>query len=252
MRLKRELREKEKIDAPADQVPFEDYRAAFAAVEWTNRYMGGAGALIGPLESLINSRRVSSFNILDVGCGGGDIDVALVEWARKKELGMTILGIDSHPHAVKLAKERTAGYPEINIVLSDVFETKFPDESFDVVVGSLLLHHLSADQLSFFLWKAYSLSRVGVILTDLRRSRPAHWAAKRIVPRLAPPSAIFNHDAPLSFRRAYTLKEIREFLGKGGFPYMATSPLLSPFRIVLSAERMNPGQGPEGQSGFKR
>lgn len=237
MWLKRELYQKEQIDAPAELLSFDEYQAAFRAVEWTNRRLGGAEALIRPLESMVRSREVPAFTVLDVGCGGGDIDESLAVWARRRQYGLTLIGIDSHPHAVRLARERVAGYPEINIVQSDFFEAKFSEDSFDFVVSSLVLHHLSAEQVSFFLWKAYRMARVGVVLTDLRRNYFFYWMSKTIVSRLAPPSALFKNDAPLSFRRAYTLNEMRNLLAKGGYPYMATSPRLSPFRIVLAAER---------------
>lgn len=238
MWLKQELHQKEQIDAPADILPFPDYQAASRALEWTNRRLGGISAVIRPLEAMVRSRKMSAFTLLDAGCGGGDIDEALALWSRERRYGMTLIGIDSHPHAVRVARERTAGHPEINIVQSDFFESKFSEDSFDFVISSLLLHHLSADQMSFFLWKAYRMARVGVVLTDLRRNFLSYWASKTIISRLAPPSVLFNNDAPLSFRRAYTLGEIRRMIAKGGYPYTASVPWRSPFRLVLTAERL--------------
>ena len=145
MWLKRELDQREQIDAPAELLSFDEYQAAFRAVEWTNRHLGGASTLICPLESMVRSREATSFTVLDVGCGGGDIDESLAVWARRRQYGLTLIGIDSHPYAVRLARERAAGHPEINIVQSDFFESKFSEDSFDFVISSMLLHHLSAE-----------------------------------------------------------------------------------------------------------
>lgn len=237
MGIDREVKQKERIDAPAEHIPFDAYQKAFSAVEWTNRKLGGVSSLIEPLQSLVRSRGLSSFNVLDVGCGGGDMDESLIRWAQKKRYGLTLIGIDSHPHAVRLAKERLAGHLGVNVISSDFFESKFSDGSFDFVISSLLIHHLTREQLSFFLWKAYRIARVGVVLTDLRRNAPVEWAAKKLITRMAPPSDLFANDAPLSFRRSYTLAEMRELLARGSYPYMAFSPWWSPFRIVLVAER---------------
>lgn len=240
MLLKRERAQKERIDAPADRMSFEEYRSACRAVEWTNRHLGGELTLIQPLESMVRARRLTSFTVLDVGCGGGDMDEALVVWGRRRRYGIKLIGIDNHAHAVRIAKERVSPHPEIDIVQSDIFEAKFSDGSFDFVVSSLMLHHLSTEQLSFFLWKAYRLARVGVVLTDLRRNYPSYCLARTVVPLLAPTSPIFKNDAALSFRRAYTLNEMRGLLASGGYPYRVKSPWFCPFRIALAAEHPAP------------
>ena len=174
---------------------------------------------------------------MDVGCGGGDVDDEILRWAVRRNLGITILGIDSHPHAVRVARERLGAHRETAVSQIDFFETKFSNGSFDFVISTMLLHHLPEARIAEFLWRAWRIARAGVIVVDIRRSLPAYMAARWIVPRLAPASAVFAHDAPLSFRRAFTLKEIRELTVKNNLPYLAKIPWRSPFRIVLTAER---------------
>lgn len=238
MRFKRATSEPELIDAPADRIFIDDYRLAALALEWSNRKWGGTKILIRALADLVRHHKLSGFTVLDAGCGSGDVDEALVRWCHERELAVSLLAVDSHPHAVTLAKERLAEHPEVKVVHADFFEAKFSDASFDFVVSSLVLHHLTEEQLGYFLYKAYKLARLGVVLTDLRRSLPAYLFASRILPALAPKSPVFRHDAPLSFRRAYTLREMRDLLVRGSHPYMATVPWMSPFRMVLTAEHL--------------
>ncbi len=238
MLLNRDVTAREQIDGPADRVSFEDYQAAFLAIAWTNRNLGGTAVMLGELNFMVQQHRLSSISLLDVGCGGGDIDEAILRWSRGKNIGCTILGIDVHPHAVRLARDRLGSQAEINVRHNDFFEAKFTEGSFDIVIASLLLHHLSVDQLSYFLWKAYRIARVGVILTDLRRSLPAYWFCRTGLRWMAPPSSVFTHDSAVSFRRSYTLDEIRRFLTAGGYPYMARIPWRAPFRLVLTAEHL--------------
>ena len=79
--------------------------------------------------------------LLEYGCGTGS-DSA--EWA---SLGADVTGIDISAAGVERARERAVdgGY-EADYHVMDAEQTEFSDDSFDVVVGRGILHHLDIDR----------------------------------------------------------------------------------------------------------
>ena len=79
-------------------------------------------------------------SVLDVGCGTGTLAIAA-----KRRVGPTgkVFGIDASPEMVERAgrKARKAG---VDIVFKNesIDELSFPDAQFDVVLSTLMLHHL--------------------------------------------------------------------------------------------------------------
>jgi SAM-dependent methyltransferase len=75
-------------------------------------------------------------HMLDVACGSGGISAFLAE-----ELGAEVVGIDSDPHAITAAIERSAGGCSFQVV--DANEPlPFADDSCDVVFSNDSVHHL--------------------------------------------------------------------------------------------------------------
>jgi ubiquinone/menaquinone biosynthesis C-methylase UbiE len=81
--------------------------------------------------------------VLDLGCGTATLSVLM------KELhpGATIIGLDGDPKILGFAKKKafdTAA--DILLTLGMAYELPYADGSFDRVVSSLVLHHLSREQ----------------------------------------------------------------------------------------------------------
>jgi SAM-dependent methyltransferase len=79
--------------------------------------------------------------VLEFGCGPGSSALALAE------RGAIITGIDISPVAVDLATRNVAALgAAISFVTMDAEALEFADDSFDVVCGAGILHHLSLDR----------------------------------------------------------------------------------------------------------
>ena len=82
-------------------------------------------------------------NVLDVGCGSGVLTILASE-----RVGSTgaVHGIDPSPGMVSLAQEKAKkSGSKAEFRLAVVEDLPFPDASFDVVLSSLMIHHLPED-----------------------------------------------------------------------------------------------------------
>jgi tRNA (cmo5U34)-methyltransferase len=82
-------------------------------------------------------------HVLDVGCGAGNYTLKLLESI--PNLAVTLIDL-SRPMLEK-AKERVsqATNGKITLLQGDIREISLPDETFDIVLASAVLHHLRTD-----------------------------------------------------------------------------------------------------------
>jgi SAM-dependent methyltransferase len=83
----------------------------------------------------------AGFRCLDLGCGPGDLSLALAE-----RIGPTgrVVAVDADAEAISLACERraAAGLTNVDFIVADVYEVALPG-NFDLAYSRLLLQHLS-------------------------------------------------------------------------------------------------------------
>ena len=77
---------------------------------------------------------------LEIGCGAGAFTRLLASRAR------SVLGLDLSPEMIRLAKARSASYPNIEYQLGDVMQLPLPAERYDCIVSIATLHHLPLEQ----------------------------------------------------------------------------------------------------------
>ena len=181
--------------------------------------------------------------ILDLATGSADIPINVVRWARPLGRTVDITATDYSQDILDIAARRVEGYPNIRLLQCDARAVPFADDSFDIVLCSLALHHFPPPDAVRVLAEMDRLSRVGFIVNDLARSRPGYigaWLAGRLGTR----NRITRHDAPLSARRAYTPEELRSLLARAGVTdaEVRTSPW---FR--MSATKFHRGHDRTGQ-----
>lgn len=82
----------------------------------------------------------SAENALEIGCGSGAFTRLLASRAR------SVVALDLSPEMIRLAKQHSASYRNIEYQLGDVMQLSLPAAKFDCVVSIATLHHLPLEQ----------------------------------------------------------------------------------------------------------
>ena len=103
---------------------------------------------------------------LEIGCGAGEFARLLAERSRQ------VLALDLSPEMIRIARERSAKFPNIDFQLADVRERTLPDESFDCIATIATLHHLPFREI---LLKMKAALKPGGVLLVLDLFEPVKW-----------------------------------------------------------------------------
>jgi 2-polyprenyl-3-methyl-5-hydroxy-6-metoxy-1,4-benzoquinol methylase len=156
----------------------------------------------------------SPLRIVDVGCGYGDMLRRVERWAARRGVAVELTGVDLNANAVRAAREATAAGSRISWVVGDVYSCAAAAQA-DVVISSLLTHHLSEREIVRFLGWMESTARVGWFVNDLHR-RSAPYYVFRAVAAVAGWHRFVRHDGPVSIRRSFVREDWERMCGAAG------------------------------------
>lgn len=197
-----------------------------------NRWFGGVRLTIAGLDVLTpDLRHGDSLRVIDVATGGADIPVAVAKWARRRGLRTHILATDRSAEILRLAE--CPGADRVDFAIADACHLPFADDSFDVAICSLVLHHLSPEEAVSMLQEMRRVARRGIVMNDLVRNWPG-YAGAWLFSRALTNNRLTRHDAPLSARRAYTRREMAALLSSAGLSPLSSVGFLG-YRIALIA-----------------
>ncbi|MFN7946523.1 MAG: methyltransferase domain-containing protein [Blastocatellia bacterium] len=174
-----------------------------------NRWLGGTRALTRHLFPLIEQLRRRRIRLLDVGTGSADIPATIVEWGRRRGIEIDFVVLDLNELATQTARAQTAAYPEIKVVQADAMMMPFANQSFDFVLATLFLHHLTAAQAARVLTDFARVARAAFIINDLRRHPVAYYSIK-VLTRIFTRNRLVRHDAAVSVLRGFTESDLQE------------------------------------------
>lgn len=169
---------------------------------------------INKLSGILNStsRLLKKFpktaSVVDVGCGGGLFLSAL----GKQHNQMTFLGIDISQEAITLA-DKISKRRNVNFKHSEVADLHLPENSVDVILATLVCHHMSDAEIIAFLQSALSATRCAVIINDLHRHLLAELIYRLISPLLFNNRLTIN-DGRISIKRSFIYADWKKFLAK--------------------------------------
>jgi ubiquinone/menaquinone biosynthesis C-methylase UbiE len=103
-------------------------------------------------------RLAQGHRVLDLGCGTGTLTLMI----KRKHPEAEVVGIDGDPKIIEIAKKKIskAGVP-VGLDVGMAFALPYADRSFDRVVSSLVLHHLTHEDKQRTLREVYRVLRSG-------------------------------------------------------------------------------------------
>ena len=163
-------------------------------------------------------RRHPPLHILDVGSGYGDTLRVIHGWARRRRIPVTLTGIDLNPNATRAAREATAATRipagAITWLAGDALTTALPHPP-DLIISSLLTHHLTDGELVDFLRWMDGTAQLGWFINDLER-QPVPALLFGLLARTLRWHPFVQHDGPVSFRRAFRTSDWQRLLIAAG------------------------------------
>lgn len=215
----------------ADDLDPETYAAVVADLARVNVVTMAARPTLSFLQRAMRGR--NSLKLLDVGYGDGDMLRRIANWAARRGIAAELVGIDLNPRSALAAAAHTpAGLP-ITYLTGDYAD--HAEAGWDVVISSLVAHHMTEDQLIAFLRFMEAEARFGWFVNDLERHGFAHCGFP-VLATLMRWHPIVKHDGTLSVARSYRPDEWAAILAEAGID-QATVMRYFPFRLCVERLR---------------
>lgn len=142
-------------------------------------------------------------SVLDVGCGGGLFVLNLSDYFPK----IHFTGCDISQDAIKMAEEESKSYQKNNVSfnLQQQLKLNLPENSVDIILATLVCHHIEDEELGDFFQQALLISYKAVLINDLHRHIIPYYFYKLFSPLFR--NRLINHDGLISIKRGFTRKE---------------------------------------------
>ncbi len=199
-----------------DEIPIREVEKTFDDLLRINRFFGGFGVYKKTLYKLLHGYpRDRRLSLLDIGAGSADLAFTILRNFKLQHDNFALTGLDVKHRFLQLAKHRNPDNSQLNFIVSDAFKMPFKDNSFDIVISNLLLHHYY-DRALELMSEMYRVARYAVVINDLLRHRIPLLFFK-LFSSMFVRSPITQNDGIVSLRRAISFSEIRQILGSSNF-----------------------------------
>ena len=208
-----------------------EVRRSLGDIRRINAYLGGAKPVCDAVWNLLGD--ANSATVLDIGTGNADILLRLQKQAQQRGVKLNSIGLDINPRHLQIAREESLNVDGISLLGADAFRLPLRNQSVDVVISTLFLHHFRAPQIRALLSEFSRVARVGWTMHDQVRDALPLWFFRVARPVLAR-SYLTRYDAVASIYRAYTPAEMRAIVAPIAGAQVATS---FPYRLSVTWRR---------------
>lgn len=177
-----------------------------------NRWLGGVSGCLRLLDRYFARRGPGHARILDVGSGDTRLAAHLQSEMARRNRKVELVALDRRLTHLWNGNHSSGKLPR---VVADVSHLPFAQESFDVVICNLFLHHFSEEAAVELLRRLAGIASQAVLINDLERN-PLPYFFIRVAWPFAR-SRITRHDGAASVRQAYTEDELADLARRAGF-----------------------------------
>ncbi|PZU77829.1 MAG: methyltransferase type 12 [Sphingomonas sp.] len=195
----------------ADDLPAATYADVVADLARVNVVTMAARPTLAFLRRVC--RPGGRYRVLDVGYGDGDMLRRIARWGERRGIAFELVGIDLNPRSEAAARAHTPAGIAIDWRTGNYAD--LADEPWDIILSSLVAHHMTHAQLVAFLRFMQRHARAGWLVNDLHRHGFAYrgWPLLAALFRWHP---IVRHDGHLSIARSYRPGEWPPILAEAG------------------------------------
>ncbi|MBC8984429.1 methyltransferase domain-containing protein [Pedobacter sp. N36a] len=177
-----------------------------------NQLLGGNKVTLDGVKKLLSTTAgtTTEINILDVGCGNGDMLRVLADYAATHHLKFKLTGIDANAFTIQHASRLSAAYENINYECIDIFDKSALSTPYDIILCTLTLHHFKDPELLQLLSIFKENAQLGIVINDLQRSAVPYYLfiALCFVFRL---NKMSKEDGLVSILRGFKRKDLQQY-----------------------------------------
>ena len=211
MNFKTRSYQKELLDG--EGIPFADIAQTMRELNTINTLLGGHAITLEGFKKLAKDKK--EITVCEIGCGGGDNLVAIVNYCKANEIKIHCIGIDYNNECIVFAKQNEYLKANTDFICSDYSKVYFENKP-DIIFSSLFCHHFTDEALVFQLNWMKENAEKGFFINDLQR----HWLAYyliNILTNLFSNSYLVKNDACLSVARGFIKSDWKNIFSKSGF-----------------------------------
>ncbi len=147
-----------------------------------NQLLGGNSVTLNGVKTLIKDfPKDKTINIMDFGCGSGDMLRMLSKFGTENNLEFQLIGIDANEATIRHAEKCSTDFKNITYLAEDIFLYDFSKYKIDIALITLTLHHFKDDEILKILRVILNLVRKGIVVNDLERSKLAYRLFQMII-----------------------------------------------------------------------
>lgn len=201
------IEREEEMDA-ADLPPGR-YAKVLADLALINALTLAARPTLGFLDR-VRARGVGNrpWRILDVGFGAGDMLARIARWGERRGVALDLAGVDLNPGSSPVARARLG---EAVLITGDYRD--LAGQGWDIILSSLVAHHMTAAQRIEYLRFMEAEAARGWLVNDLHRRR-LPFAGYPLLAALAGVDPVVRRDGQLSVGRSFRPAEWHQMLAE--------------------------------------